>query len=40
MDFNIHQSKKLKKENNILKLKISNILKTGSNNFNSQKRVL
>lgn len=40
MDFNIHQSKKLKKESDILKLKISNILKTGSNNFNSQKRVL
>ena len=40
IDFNAHKSEKLKKENDILKLKISNILNTGSNNFNSQKRVL
>ena len=40
IDFNAHKSEKLKKENDILKLKISNILNTGSNNFDSQKRIL
>ena len=40
IDFNVHKSEKLKEENDKLKLKISNILNTGSKNFNSQKRVL
>ena len=40
IDFNIHKSEKLKKENDILKLKISNILNTGSKNFISQRRIL
>jgi len=39
IDFNVHQSKKLKKENDYLKSKISNILIAGQSNFNSQNRI-